>query len=162
MEEVNKSCQPSRVVRLAAALLLALPALLYGQRYSFKLYTRAQGLGNLATLTLRQDSTGYLWVGTQHGLFRYDGAHFQTFDVEQGLPSPRIESLYENKDGVLWVGTSAGLARPAGVRFVAVDVGRPIEIIGRRAITFDPQGQLYVSTSAGRFVWPPPRPRFPF
>src|SRR5260370_40366590 len=127
MDEVNKSCQPGcfvLVVRLAAMLLLTVPGLIYGQRYSFKLYSRAQGLGNLATLTLRQDSTGYLWVGTQHGLFRYDGAHFLTFDVEQGLPSPRIESLYETQDGVLWVGTSAGLARRAGVRFVAGLGGR--------------------------------------
>src|SRR5712664_1451399 len=131
MKEVNQSFQPGavgRVMRLAATLLLALPALGYGQRYSFKLYARAQGLGNLATLTLMQDSTGYLWVGTQHGLFRYDGDHFLTFDLDQGLPSPRIESLYETQDGVLWVGTSAGLARRVGMRFVLVDVGRPIEM----------------------------------
>src|SRR5260221_730016 len=158
MEEVDKSWQPgsfARVVRLAAILLLALPALIYGQRYSFKLYTRAQGLGNLTTLTMQQDSTGYLWVGTQHGLFRYDGAHFLTFDVEQGLPSPRIESLYETQDGVLWVGTSAGLARRVGMRFVAVDVGRPIEMIGRSGIISDSQGQLYVSSLAGLFIGRP-------
>src|SRR5258708_28833122 len=89
MEEVNKSCQSAvRVVRLAATLLLAVPALIYGQRYSFKLYSRAQGLGNLATLTLRQDSTGYLWVGTQHGLFRYDGAHFRSEEHTSELQSP--------------------------------------------------------------------------
>src|SRR5258708_27591200 len=131
MEEVNKSWQSAvGVVRVGARLLVGVHALIYGQRYSFKLYSRAQGLGNLATLTLRQDSTGYLWVGTQHGLFRYDGAHFLTFDVEQGLPSPRIESLYETQDGVLWVGASAGLARRVGMRFVAVVGGRPPRVLG--------------------------------
>jgi len=142
-------------VCLSAALLLLLPAGLWGQRYSFKLYSREQGLGSLATLCMVQDSTGFLWIGTQHGLYRYDGAHFQGFDIPDGLPSARIESLYEASDRTLWVGTSSGLARRAGNRFVSVDTGHPIEIVGRSAITGDRAGRLYVSSSAGLLIGNP-------
>jgi ligand-binding sensor domain-containing protein len=139
-------------VFLAAILLLTLPAPTPAQRYSFKLYSGAQGLGNLATLCMLQDSTGYLWIGTQHGLYRYDGAHFLGFDMHDGLPSARIESLYETSDRALWVGTSAGLARREGSRFQPVDVGRPIEIVGRSAIASDILGHLYLSSSAGLLI----------
>src|SRR5580704_11682557 len=105
--------RPARHKLLACliGILFGLPSALHAQRYSFKLYSDSQGLGNLATLCMLQDSSGYLWVGTQHGLYRYDGAHFMTFEMREGLPSERIESLHETGDHVLWVGTSAGLAR---------------------------------------------------
>ena len=48
------------------------------QRYSFREYT--QGLGNLNIACLAQDRTGYLWVGTQNGLYRYDGSQFQSME----------------------------------------------------------------------------------
>ncbi len=137
---------------LAGMLLLGLPSSTYGQRYSFKRYSGSQGLGNLATLCMLQDSTGYLWIGTQHGLYRYDGAHFLNFDMHDGLPSARIESLFESADRVLWIGTSAGLARRQGSGFQHVDVGRPIEIVGRSAIASDHAGHILVSSSAGLLI----------
>ena len=133
-------------------LLLCLPLASFGQRYSFKLYGRSNGLANLSVLCLLQDSAGYLWIGTQHGLFRYDGAQFIGFDLDSGLPSARIESLHETPDHILWAGTSAGLARREGTRFVRVNTGSPIEITGRSEITSDPSSTLYVATSAGLLI----------
>lgn len=136
-------------------LLLGLSSNGFAQRYSFKLYSGSQGLGNLATLCMLQDSTGYLWIGTQHGLYRYDGAHFLAFEMRDGLPSARIESLYETAGHVMWVGTSAGLARRVGSKFQYVDVGRPIEIVGRSAIASDKAGRILVSSSAGLLIGTP-------
>jgi len=140
---------------LTGILLLGLPSNTFAQRYSFKLYSGSQGLGNLATLCMLQDSTGYLWIGTQHGLYRYDGAHFLSFEMRDGLPSARIESLYETADHMLWVGTSAGLARRLGSKFQYIDVGRPIEIVGRSAIASDQAGRILVSSSAGLLIGTP-------
>ena len=139
----------------AVCLALLLPKSVIAQRYSFKLYSGEQGLGNLATLCMLQDSTGYLWIGTQHGLYRYDGAHFLEFGLHEGLPSARVESLYETSGHVLLVGTSSGLAQRAGNQFKAVDTGRPIEIVGRSAIASDRSGRIYVSTSAGLLIGTP-------
>lgn len=148
--------RPLRQLALLAGMhLLALPSNSFAQRYSFKLYSGSQGLGNLATLCMLQDTTGYLWIGTQHGLYRYDGAHFRAFEMRDGLPSARIESLHETADRVLWVGTSAGLARRVGAKFQSVDVGRPIEIVGRSAIASDARGRLLVSSSDGLLIGTP-------
>ena len=77
------------------------------QRYSFREYT--QGLGNLNITAIQQDRTGYLWVGTQNGLYRYDGSQFQRYGANQGIPDRIIDNLYLGNDGTLWVGTSAGI-----------------------------------------------------
>jgi diguanylate cyclase (GGDEF)-like protein len=76
------------------------------QRYSFREYT--QGLGNLNIASLTQDRTGFLWVGTQNGLYRYDGSQFQSFGAAQGLPDRVIQDLYVGMDGTLWVASSTG------------------------------------------------------
>ena len=89
------------------ALLGAMQAVCAAQRYSFREYT--EGLGNLNIACLVQDQTGYLWVGTQNGLYRYDGTRFQSFGVAQGVPERMIQSLYVGPDGTLWVATTTGI-----------------------------------------------------
>ena len=74
------------------------------QRYSFREYI--QGLGNLNIAWLAQDRTGYLWVGTQNGLYRYDGSQFQRYGASEGLPERMIQNLYVGVDGTLWVATT--------------------------------------------------------
>lgn len=95
------------------------------QRYSFRAYT--EGLGNLNITTAGQDRTGYLWVGTQNGLYRYDGSHFQRFGATEGIPDRIIDTIYTGLDGTLWVGTSAGIyfERRDGM-FSAVQVPVPV------------------------------------
>jgi len=143
---------PSGRPSIAAVLLLAMacwPGPLWAQRYSFKRYGQEEGLGNLVTRCLLQDRAGFLWVGTQNGLYRYDGWRFRRFDTSDGLPSTRIESLHESADGVLWVGTRAGLARRAWDRFQGIRVAGDYEIRGSSALTSDARGWIYAATTAG-------------
>lgn len=95
--------------RVAAALLLffGLAAALQAQRYSFREYN--QGLGNLNITALEQDRVGYLWVGTQNGLYRYDGSQFQRYGASQGIPDRIIDNIFLGLDGTLWVGTATGV-----------------------------------------------------
>src|SRR5579864_2057047 len=105
-------------VTLGAVLAyLAASAPLCAQRYTYKFYGQEEGLQNLAVQAILQDREGFLWVGTQNGLFRYDGSRFKAFTKNDGLPEARIESLHEAADGTLWVGTEGGLARLHGGRF---------------------------------------------
>jgi signal transduction histidine kinase/ligand-binding sensor domain-containing protein/CheY-like chemotaxis protein len=142
----------NRRLSIAGLILLALaywPGPLLAQRYSFKRYGQEEGLGNLVTRCLLQDRAGFLWVGTQNGLYRYDGWRFRRFDTSDGLPSTRIESLHESADGALWVGTRAGLARRAWDRFQAIRVAGDYQIRGSSAIVSDARGWIYVGTTAG-------------
>jgi signal transduction histidine kinase/ligand-binding sensor domain-containing protein/CheY-like chemotaxis protein len=145
----------SRLTKAILVLaLLASPAI--AQRFSFKYYGQEQGLSNLATECLFQDRTGYLWVGTQNGLFRYDGADFTRFGEVDGLPSDSIEALSQTPDGTLWVATQAGLARRDGTRFKAVYFGRRTENPSHFGLASDHAGRIYLGTPAGLLAAPPP------
>jgi len=135
-------------IAVAGGLVVA-PAALRAQRYNFKFYTEEQGLQNLAVQVVLQDRAGFLWVGTQNGLYRYDGSHFVGFSKAQGLPEARIESLHESIDGTLWVGTHTALARRDGERFEPVPIGVAQGIIGREGIASDRSGRLYLATERG-------------
>ena len=89
------------------ALILGLSLICEAQRYSFREYN--QGLGNLNITALQQDRVGYLWVGTQNGLYRYDGSQFQRYGAGQGIPDRIIDNIFLGLDGTLWVGTTAGV-----------------------------------------------------
>jgi diguanylate cyclase (GGDEF)-like protein len=103
-------------------------------------------LSNLAINCLLQDRTGYIWAGTDNGLFRYDGSEFSHFGRAEGLPNTEIHSLAESPDGILWVATQSGIARQAGTQFKAVDVGEQGEF---HAIAFDRFGRMYLEHHSG-------------
>jgi signal transduction histidine kinase/CheY-like chemotaxis protein len=132
-------------------LFAALPSCLLAQRYSFKLYGQEAGLTNLDVHCLMQDRTGFLWVATEGGLFRYDGRQFVPYTPEQGLPSAQVYALHQTADGVIWAGTAGGLARLAGDRFEKAPV--PASLVG--AIASDSRGVLYVGSEAGLWTAPP-------
>src|ERR1035438_9934673 len=145
-------------VALAAFGLFAPDA--SAQRYTFKSYGDDEGLKNLAVQAVLQDRAGFLWAGTQNGLYRYDGSHFTAYSASDGLPGVRIESLYESADGTLWVGTDGGLARRVEDKFQGVELrGRhgvvAQGLIGRQGISSDRAGHLYLATDQGLVVGVP-------
>jgi signal transduction histidine kinase/ligand-binding sensor domain-containing protein len=63
--------------------------------------------------TITQTTDGYLWIGTQVGLVRFDGVRFTPWTPPNGkrLPSSQIAALLGASDGSLWIGTGSGLAQ---------------------------------------------------
>ena len=122
---------------------------LSAQRYSFKFYGEEEGLQNMRVRAVLQDRGGFLWVGTQHGLYRYDGSRFVSFWKTEGLPDTRIESIYESHDATLWIGTQSGLARRTGERFETIPLKLASGITGRQGIVSDHSGRLFVTTERG-------------
>ncbi len=142
-----------------AILGLSAPAA-FAQRYTFKFYGDDEGLKNLAVQAVLQDRAGFLWAGTQNGLYRYDGNHFTAYSTADGLPGARVESLYESGDGTLWVGTDGGLARRTENKFQPVELRGPQgilahELIGRQGISSDRAGRLYLATDQGLLIGTP-------
>ena len=71
--------------------------------------------------SLAQTPDGYLWLGTNLGLLRFDGVRTSRWQPPTGfsLPDTRIRSLLATRDGTLWIGTTAGLASLSGSRLTA-------------------------------------------
>ncbi len=94
------------------------------QQFGFRPYTPTEGLTNLAVGHLALGATGDLWVGTDGGLFRYDGTAFEPIDTASGLPPDQVGGIQTDRWGGVWVNLVRGLyTRPPGSsRFEAVSV----------------------------------------
>ncbi len=88
---------------------------LYAQNtgYSYEHFTTKEGLSQITIRCLLQDRTGYLWIGTNDGLNRYDGYSFKTYRHrlydKNSICNNRITSIFEDSSGLIWIGTEYGL-----------------------------------------------------
>ncbi|MBE9562108.1 MAG: hypothetical protein IMF12_04510, partial [Proteobacteria bacterium] len=73
------------------------------------------GLSQGTIYTILQDKLGFLWVGTQDGLNKYNGYEFTIYRHESqnihSLIHNEIFVIYEDTTGTLWIGTGNGLER---------------------------------------------------
>ncbi|MCB0594485.1 MAG: hypothetical protein KDD28_10370, partial [Phaeodactylibacter sp.] len=81
-------------------------------QFSFKHLTTDQGLASNAANAITQDSLGYIWIGTSHGLQRYDGSRFRNFkhdpENEQSIPSNVVGQLHLDHRNRLWLLSGEG------------------------------------------------------
>ncbi|HEY5612414.1 MAG TPA: diguanylate cyclase [Lysobacter sp.] len=114
-----------------------------------------QGLPQISALAIAQDRQGYLWVGTQAGLARFDGVRFvgYTPDSEPHLPGIWVRALHAGRDGRLWIGTYKGLAVYDGDSFTTVAAADAARwpALDVAALGEDAAGQVWVATTAGVF-----------
>ncbi len=109
-----------RLVMKCASVLAVLSPLVWAldpnshiSQYSHSVWRTQEGFFGGAPNAVTQTADGYIWIGTQNGLFRFDGARFVPFQPPAGerLRVPNIVSLLGSKDGTLWIGTGSYLAR---------------------------------------------------
>jgi signal transduction histidine kinase/ligand-binding sensor domain-containing protein len=87
------------------------PALDVSQ-YAHTAWKVRDGFAKGAIFAIAQTPDGYLWLGTEFGLFRFDGVRAVPWQppADEQLPNNFIQSLLVGRDGALWIGTSRGLA----------------------------------------------------
>lgn len=83
----------------AVFLRLILPA----QSPNYIHYTTYDGLASQVTYCVMQDSKGFIWIGTENGLCRFDGREFKTFTTDDGLPDNEVLQITEDKTNRLWL-----------------------------------------------------------
>ena len=143
---------PRKVLNLfvcTCIFLFVAPGFSLGQRYTFKEYV--DGLGNLNINAIVQDRAGFLWIGTENGLFRYDASSFTEYGRSDGLPGTFVRALHLDQAGRLWVGTTEGLAfslRDGRFREVKYK-NAPLNIAYGSAISSTPGGQIFAVTQFG-------------
>ncbi len=131
-----------------------------GSIIRFEHLTIEDGLSQNAGLAIFQDSRGYLWVGSQDGLNRYDGYSFKIFkhdpDDPNSLSHNGILAIAEDTDGSLWIGTwGGGLNRfdPVTEKFIRYrynpDDPASLSNDTVTSIKQDSSGALWVGTLGG-------------
>ncbi len=147
----------------ALGLVLALwaPCMLPAQQFTFREYGQQDGLSNLDVSALTQDEDGYIWVGTENGLFRHDSADFQRFDDNNGLADTAIHSVVTDSSNRLWVGTSQDLYEREGEHFQPIRPdGHPLSVrAGSRIAALAPGRLLVVDREELRELWQTPADR---
>src|SRR5919198_4047112 len=131
-----------------------------GSIVQFEQLTIEDGLSQNAGLAIFQDSKGYLWIGTQDGLNRYDGFNFKIYKHDPENPKSishnSILAITEDKAGYLWIGTwGGGLDRfdPVTQTFVSYhhDPNKASSLSNDTvtSIKEDSSGVLWVATLGG-------------
>ena len=144
-----------RTARFFGLLLLAFCSLVHSAPLSlrFEHLGVEQGLTQESVTRVIQDRQGFIWIGTQAGLNRFDGYRVTVFKNDPGNPHSLldnyVQALYEDAGGRLWVGSKGGLDRydPSTGGFVhqAIKTGNlaVTNIIG------DGKDGLWLTTSEG-------------
>lgn len=148
---------------LSAIFLLLMSHLACAQQIKFRQYVQQDGLSNLSVTSLLQDREGYIWVGTENGLFRHDRTEFERIGDAEGLRDTVINSLLEDSSGRSWVGTARDLYLREGRRFRPIRPdGRELNVrYGLRVATLAPDRLLLIDkeellelwASSGSDVW---------
>ena len=113
------------------------------QQYSFRHYTPEDGLTNLAASALVRARNGDLWIGTDGGLYRFDGTSFTALDTQQGLPPDQVGGLALDPTDRLWVSLVRGLYVQEGEHFSAVRTAAgPVAGDFRAALAFLEPGRV--------------------
>lgn len=123
----------------------------------FRHFTQDDGLPNPAVTAIEEDASGFLWIGTQGGIARWDGYHFRVFKPVPGdaktLPDGWILTLHTDPAGRLWIGTSSGgLVRYDSDldQFITYPAGRHgLSHVRVAAIADDGTHGLWVGTEGG-------------
>jgi len=129
------------------------------RRYYFDDNGSSEGLAQHTVHAFFQDRTGYIWIGTQGGLHKYDGYTYELFrhtaDQADSLPDSFVTALAQDADGKLWIGGRIrGLAAldPLTGKLLASVLVAGADAQPRNAISalrFDASRGLWIGTQAG-------------
>ncbi|MDP4271422.1 MAG: two-component regulator propeller domain-containing protein, partial [Bacteroidota bacterium] len=123
--------------------------------FRFRHYRAEDGLSYNSVRSILQDRQGFMWIGTEDGLNRFDGCSFKEFSSKQmngsSLGSNYISALLEDEKGIIYIGTDEGIYTydPATEKFTRLNVktsGGVIISSTINSMVLDKSGNLWVAT----------------
>jgi ligand-binding sensor domain-containing protein/GAF domain-containing protein len=126
--------------------------------YNFDHLTTRNGLSQNTVISICQDSVGYLWFGTYHGVNRYDGYGFKNYRYDanktNSISHNAIEDMTVTRDGVVWFATGNGLcsyshATGSFTRYCSDASDTCLQFDKLRTLFEDKDGILWIGTYGG-------------
>lgn len=120
--------------------------------YVLTQYNNENGLVGGTANDIAQTTDGILWIGTQGGLYRYNGTEFKLMDSFESVRN--VNCLYTDEEGRLWIGTNdSGLSIAINEKVVnVIDSEDGLSSDSVRCIVQDSEGKYYVGTTGGLSV----------
>ena len=152
-----------RFARLALALGVALLARQANAtdlrsvltEYTLASWSQKDGLPEGSTFALAQDGDGYMWVGTEAGPYRFDGARFTSWRALTNTSAPvaAARTLHATADGSMWIGfgVPGGVAVFTRGRVRTYGPADGLPAVAVATIAEDASGSLWAGTAAGLF-----------
>src|SRR5499427_8770606 len=112
MEAVSRRVHAVSLSTVVWVLLTGCPAALTlnpgldVSQYAHTAWKVREGFTKGTIISIAQTPDGYLWLGTEFGVLRFDGVRTTPWPSDRLLPSSKIASLLAGRDGTLWIGTS--------------------------------------------------------
>jgi ligand-binding sensor domain-containing protein len=123
-----------------------------GTNFHHDMWTSEDGLG--AVFDIQQAADGYLWLTTSTGVFRFDGAKFESVEeaTNGAVRNSEISTVFLPSSGGIWLKTRAGglLSWKAG-RLTTFPDRRCTPVLQMNGIAEDQDGSLWVQASVGLF-----------
>jgi ligand-binding sensor domain-containing protein/signal transduction histidine kinase len=122
--------------------------------FNFQSWQKEQGLPQSPARALAQSHEGYLWIGGDDGLARFDGLRFVTFGIQEGIKVGPVSALLEDSRGALWIGsTGGGLSCWQNTQITTLTTRDGLPVNSITALAEDVAGRLWVGTDAGLVLW---------
>ncbi|MGL5892511.1 MAG: ligand-binding sensor domain-containing protein, partial [Bacteroidia bacterium] len=140
-------------------LLFLFGGQLSAQQYNFQHYSVENGLPHSQISTIFQDSSGYIWVGTEGGASRFDGKTFEVFACGDKLPGHQVTAISQIKEGVV-AATDKGIAVFSGGRFINYPFPEAVPFKRVNLFTKGADGELILCTDLGLWKFESGKYRF--
>ncbi|MEO6734690.1 MAG: two-component regulator propeller domain-containing protein [Ferruginibacter sp.] len=145
---------------LLLAILCSLTTDAQNITLSFKNYSTRDGLSSTSIYSIIKDKFGFIWLATEDGLSRFDGANFKGYRHDptnpNGLRVNHITALYESLEGTIWIGTNGGglsyydRSKDSIFNYKAKD---PTQIgTAITTINGDKEGNVWVASFGGLYI----------
>jgi diguanylate cyclase (GGDEF)-like protein len=100
-----------KIIKILFLFVFLVPFYLFAVKYPLINYLASDGLPQSYINALIQDHLGYILVGTQSGIGKFDGNNFEVITIRNGLPNNFINDFAMDNRGNIWAATSDGLAK---------------------------------------------------
>ena len=108
----------------------------------------------LHIVSILEDRSGVLWIGTSKGLLRQDGKKQRVFTTSHGLPSDRILSVAVDGRWNVWAGTEGkGIARYDGRKWVQYTAFQGMPRVSVKVIVVDLADNKWIGTDSGVYKY---------